>query len=93
MRARHIAQTISIKSIMNSAAELMPELQPLRQVIRQNLALTHFDAANELTNSGQFSYALAHLRQSLWLGPRLRHLKLLGRLGLVWAGRLASRHA
>lgn len=94
MRQKHIAQAVIIKSVMNKAAAVQPEMQPYRRHIRENLARTHFDAAYELMNAGVYCSAFQYLGTSFLLAPRIRHMKLLARLCLAGAtGRLRASRA
>lgn len=89
MRQKHIAQAIGIKSVMNKAASARPEMQPLRTHICENLAKSHFDAAYEQLNAGLYGSALAHLRASFLLAPRIQHMKLFTRFCIAGIRSLA----
>jgi glycosyltransferase involved in cell wall biosynthesis len=80
MQYQHTLQAIAIKSVMNIAAVALPEMQPHRARIRENLAKLHFDAAYAQLNAGSYRSALAHLRVSFVRAPGIRHMKLITRI-------------
>lgn len=83
MRLKHIEQSEIIKSVMNKAAQALPEMRPFQRDIRDNLALTYFDAAFAFIEAGMPGRAVAPLRKSFLIDPGLKHLKLLARLCLA----------
>jgi hypothetical protein len=88
MRTAHAAQSAAIKTALLAGAEVIDELRPFRDAIRESLARVHFDAAYRSTDLAQYRAAWDHWMASVRLQPQWRHLKLLARIGL---GRLAPR--
>lgn len=94
MRRRHMDQMTDIRGVLHRAAAVEPALQPWQALIRETLAQARFDAAYELTCTGELGPALEHWRASRSLGPKPRHLRLLlrwarARLGQPAAGPMA----
>lgn len=94
MRAAHAAKSADIKAALLAGADVLDELHPYREPIRESLATVHFDAAYQSADLAQYRAALHHCAASFRLHPQWRHLKLLARIGLHrWASTRADHGA
>jgi hypothetical protein len=84
MRQKHIRQNVEIRTVLTQASRSLPELRAFRPQIAQDLAKTHFDAAYEFIDLGQYAMGLHHLGQAVRLAPSLKAAKLLLKLGAAW---------